>query len=153
MLRAMGYPKATLIYVASSQVTKEELTTKHELDGFRKHVTSLDALDFLVCIKSDVFMMTHGGNFAKLIIGARRYMGHRQKSIKPDKRLLSKSLGDPYIGWATFVEDVVITHETRTDFQRQRFPTMTSGRTLNTLHVQSLIKLYFLLKVVVKHIH
>nr|GEW01412.1 protein pectic arabinogalactan synthesis-related isoform X2 [Tanacetum cinerariifolium] len=53
-------------------VTKEDLTTKDELDGFRKHVTSLDALDFLVCLKSDVFVMTHGGNFAKLIIGARR---------------------------------------------------------------------------------
>ncbi|XP_024994621.1 protein PECTIC ARABINOGALACTAN SYNTHESIS-RELATED isoform X3 [Cynara cardunculus var. scolymus] len=103
-------------------VTKEELTTKDELDGFRKHVTSLAALDFLVCLKSDVFVMTHGGNFAKLIIGARRYMGHRQKSIKPDKGLLSKSLGDPYMGWATFVEDVVITHQTRTGLPEATFP-------------------------------
>ncbi|KAL0297037.1 UNVERIFIED_CONTAM: protein PECTIC ARABINOGALACTAN SYNTHESIS-RELATED, partial [Sesamum radiatum] len=73
MLRAMGYPKETQIYVASGQVyggqnrmaplrnmfpnlvTKEELATKLELDGFRKHVTSLAALDFLVCLKSDVF--------------------------------------------------------------------------------------------------
>ncbi|KAJ1379976.1 Glycoside hydrolase superfamily, partial [Sesbania bispinosa] len=89
-------------------VTKEELATKEELDGFRKHVTSLAALDFLVCLKSDVFVMTHGGNFAKLIIGARRYMGHRLKSIKPDKGLMSKSFGDPYMGWAPFVEDVVV---------------------------------------------
>ncbi|KAL0372338.1 UNVERIFIED_CONTAM: protein PECTIC ARABINOGALACTAN SYNTHESIS-RELATED [Sesamum calycinum] len=55
MLRAMGYPKETQIYVASGQVyggqnrmaplrnmfpnlvTKEELATKLELDGFRKH--------------------------------------------------------------------------------------------------------------------
>ncbi|KAL7608873.1 protein PECTIC ARABINOGALACTAN SYNTHESIS-RELATED isoform X1 [Lactuca sativa] len=140
MLRAMGYPKETQIYVASGQVyggqnrmaplrnmfpnlvTKEELTTKDELDGFRKHVTSLAALDFLVCLKSDVFVMTHGGNFAKLIIGARRYMGHRQKSIKPDKGLLSKSLGDPYMGWATFVEDVVMTHQTRTGLPEATFP-------------------------------
>ena len=69
-------------------------------------MTSLAALDFLVCLKSDVFVMTHGGNFAKLIIGARRYMGHRLKSIKPDKGLMSKSFGDPYMGWATFVEEV-----------------------------------------------
>ncbi|KAE9454150.1 hypothetical protein C3L33_13946, partial [Rhododendron williamsianum] len=140
ILRAMGYPKETQIYVASGQVyggqnrmaplrnmfpnlvTKEELASKEELDGFRKHVTSLAALDFLVCLKSDVFVMTHGGNFAKLIIGARRYMGHRLKSIKPDKGLMSKSLGDPYMGWATFVEDVVVTHQTRTGLPEETFP-------------------------------
>ncbi|THF99642.1 hypothetical protein TEA_025171 [Camellia sinensis var. sinensis] len=140
ILRAMGYPKETQIYVASGQVyggqnrmaplrnmfpnlvTKEELASKEELDGFRKHVTSLAALDFLVCLKSDVFVMTHGGNFAKLIIGARRYMGHRLKSIKPDKGLMSKSLGDPYMGWATFVEDAIITHQTRAGLPEETFP-------------------------------
>ncbi|XP_077227342.1 protein PECTIC ARABINOGALACTAN SYNTHESIS-RELATED-like [Tasmannia lanceolata] len=140
ILRAMGYPKETQIYVASGQVygghnrmaplrnmfpnlvTKEELASKEELDGFRKHVTSLAALDFLVCLKSDVFVMTHGGNFAKLIIGARRYMGHRLKSIKPDKGVMSKSFGDPYMGWATFVEDVVVTHQTRTGLPEETFP-------------------------------
>ncbi|OMO60280.1 GDP-fucose protein O-fucosyltransferase [Corchorus capsularis] len=140
ILRAMGYPKETQIYVASGQVyggqnrmaplrnmfpnlvTKEELAGKEELAVFRKHVTSLAALDFLVCLKSDVFVMTHGGNFAKLIIGARRYMGHRQKSIKPDKGLMSKSFGDPYMGWANFVEDVVVTHQTRTGLPEETFP-------------------------------
>ncbi|MBA0563229.1 hypothetical protein Golob_008221, partial [Gossypium lobatum] len=140
ILRAMGYPKETQIYVASGQVyggqnrmaplrnmfpnlvTKEELASKEELAAFRKHVTSLAALDFLVCLKSDVFVMTHGGNFAKLIIGARRYVGHRQKSIKPDKGLMSKSFGDPYMGWANFVEDVVITHQTRTGLPEETFP-------------------------------
>ncbi|XVE92308.1 hypothetical protein REPUB_Repub01dG0085600 [Reevesia pubescens] len=140
ILRAMGYPKETQIYVASGQVyggqnrmaplrnmfpnlvTKEELASKEELAVFRKHVTSLAALDFLVCLKSDVFVMTHGGNFAKLIIGARRYMGHRQKSIKPDKGLMSKSFGDPYMGWANFVDDVVVTHQTRTGLPEETFP-------------------------------
>ncbi|KAE9460494.1 hypothetical protein C3L33_07605, partial [Rhododendron williamsianum] len=70
ILRAMGYPKETQIYVASGQVyggqncmaplrnmfpNLEELASKEELDGFRKHVTNLAALDFLVCLKSDVF--------------------------------------------------------------------------------------------------
>ncbi|KAF6157502.1 hypothetical protein GIB67_004440 [Kingdonia uniflora] len=140
ILRAMGYLKETQIYVASGQVyggqnrmaplrnmfpnlvTKEELTSKEELDHFRKHVTSLAALDFLVCLKSDVFVMTHGGNFAKLIIGARRYMGHRLKSIKPDKGLMSKSFGDPYMGWSSFVEDVVVTHQTRMGLPEETFP-------------------------------
>ncbi|GMH01552.1 hypothetical protein Nepgr_003391 [Nepenthes gracilis] len=140
ILRAMGYPKETQIYVASGQVyggqnrmaplrnmfpnlvTKEELASKEELDGFRKHVTSLAALDFLVCLKSDVFVMTHGGNFAKLIIGFRRYMGHKRKSIKPDKGLMAKSFGDPYMGWASFIEDVGITHQTRTGLPEETFP-------------------------------
>ncbi|XWS34703.1 hypothetical protein CRYUN_Cryun21dG0060500 [Craigia yunnanensis] len=140
ILRAIGYPVETQIYVASGQVyggqnrmaplrnmfpnlvTKEELASKEELAVFRKHATSLAALDFLVCLKSDVFVMTHGGNFAKLIIGARWYMGHRKKSIKPDKGLMSKSFGDPYIGWANFVEDVVVTHQTRTGLPEENFP-------------------------------
>ncbi|KAJ4816447.1 O-fucosyltransferase family protein [Rhynchospora pubera] len=140
ILRAMGYPRETQIYVASGQVyggknrmaplrnmfpnlvTKEELASKEEIDHFRKHVTSLAALDFLVCLKSDVFVMTHGGNFAKLIIGARRYMGHRLKSIKPDKGVMSKTFGDPYMGWASFVEDVAITHQTRTGLPEETFP-------------------------------
>eukprot|EP00250_Pteridium_aquilinum_P005433 c15523_g1_i1 orf=150-1766(+) len=140
ILMAMGYPKETQIYVASGQVyggdkrmaplrnmfpnlvTKEELTTKEELAPFRKHVTSLAALDFLVCLKSDVFVMTHGGNFAKLIIGARRYMGHKQKSIKPNKGLMGKFLGDPTLGWPDFVEDVVVTHESRSGLPEPTFP-------------------------------
>ncbi|KAK7835635.1 protein pectic arabinogalactan synthesis-related [Quercus suber] len=133
LLWAMGYPKETQIYVASGQVYGghnrmaplrnmfPNLVTKEELAGFGKHVTSLAALDFLVCLKSDVFVMTHGGNFAKLIIGARRYMGHRKKSIKPDKGLMSKSFGDPYMGWANFVEDVVVTHQTRTGLPEETF--------------------------------
>lgn len=141
ILKAMGYPKETQIYVASGQVyggqnrmaplrnmfpnlvTKEELTTKEELNSFRKHVTSLAALDFLVCMKSDVFVMTHGGNFAKLIIGARRYMGHRLKSIKPNKGVMSRDLGDPFLSWPAFVNDVIVTHETRTGLPESTFPT------------------------------
>ncbi|CAM0909546.1 unnamed protein product [Alopecurus aequalis] len=141
ILRAMGYTKETQIYVASGQVyggnnrmgplrnmfpnlvTKEDLASKEEIEHFKKHVTSLAALDFLVCLKSDVFVMTHGGNFAKLIIGFRRYMGrHRLKSIKPDKGLMSKFFGDPYMPWATFVEDVMITHQTRTGLPEPTFP-------------------------------
>ncbi|GJM90252.1 hypothetical protein PR202_ga06514 [Eleusine coracana subsp. coracana] len=140
ILRALGYPSGTQIYVASGQVyggknrmaplknmfpnlvTKEELASPEEVAPFRRHVTSLAALDFLVCLRSDVFVMTHGGNFAKLIIGARRYAGHRLKSVKPDKGLMSKSLGDPDLGWASFAEDVVVAHRTRTGLPEPTFP-------------------------------
>jgi hypothetical protein len=141
ILRALGYTRGTQIYVASGQVyggknrmaplrnmfpnlvTKEELASAAEMAPFRKHVTSLAALDFLVCLRSDAFVMTHGGNFAKLIMGARRYGGrHRLKSIKPDKGLMSKSLGDPHMGWAAFSDDVVITHQTRAGLPEPTFP-------------------------------
>lgn len=101
---------------------KEDLASKEELDGFRKHVTSLAALDFLLYLKSDVFVMTHGGNFAKLIIGVRKYMGHQLKSIKPDKNLMSKFFGDQYMDWAAFVKEVFMIHQTRTDLPEQTFP-------------------------------
>nr|CAB3445657.1 unnamed protein product [Digitaria exilis] len=139
ILRALGYTSGTQIYVASGQVyggknrmaplrnmfpnlVTKELAGAEELAPFRRHVTSLAALDFLVCLRSDVFVMTHGGNFAKLIIGARRYAGHRLKSVKPDKGLMSKSLGDPDMGWASFAEDVVVTHRTRTGLPEPTFP-------------------------------
>lgn len=35
---------------------------------------------------------------------------------------MSKSFGDPYLGWATFAEDVVVTHETRTGLPEETFP-------------------------------
>ncbi|KAF6148853.1 hypothetical protein GIB67_014224 [Kingdonia uniflora] len=80
----MGYSKETQIYVATgkvyggqnrmaplmnmflNRVTNDEFTSKEELDHFRKHVTSLTALDFLDCLKSYVFLITHGGNHSKL---------------------------------------------------------------------------------------
>ncbi|XP_024529661.1 protein PECTIC ARABINOGALACTAN SYNTHESIS-RELATED [Selaginella moellendorffii] len=140
VLMAKGYPKETQIYVASGQVyggenrmsplrnmfpnlvRKDDLATKEELKPFRQHVTSLAALDFLVCVKSDVFVMTHGGNFAKLVIGTRRYMGHELKSIKPDKSLMAKALGDPTLGWPAFVDQVASTHEFRTGLPEPTFP-------------------------------
>lgn len=104
------------------QVRKDDLATKEELAPFYKHVTSLAAIDFLVCLKSDVFVMTHGGNFAKLIIGARRYWGHQSKSIKPHKGLMAKILGDPDLGWPAFVEEVALMHEGRTGLPEPTFP-------------------------------
>ncbi|KAJ7568150.1 hypothetical protein O6H91_01G020800 [Diphasiastrum complanatum] len=140
ILMAMGYPKETQVYVASGQVyggenrmaalrnmfpnlvRKEELATEEELKPLRKHVTSLAAIDFLVCLKSDVFVMTHGGNFAKLVMGTRRYMGHHLKSIKPNKALMAKVLGDPYLGWPAFVDEVATMHEGRTGLPEPTFP-------------------------------
>ncbi|KAJ0985532.1 hypothetical protein J5N97_003888 [Dioscorea zingiberensis] len=104
LLRALGYESNTQIYIASgpiyggdnklaplrnmfpNQIRKEELVAKGELDRLKKHVTNLAALDFLVCLKSDVFVSTHGGNFAKLIIGARRTVLTRDQTPTPTRR-------------------------------------------------------------------
>ncbi|KAJ0985527.1 hypothetical protein J5N97_003883 [Dioscorea zingiberensis] len=104
LLRALGYESNTQIYIASgpiyggdnklaplrnmfpNQVRKEELVAKGELDSLKKHVTNLAALDFLVCLKSDVFVSTHGGNFAKLITGARRTVLTRDQTPTPTRR-------------------------------------------------------------------
>jgi len=42
--------------------------------------------------------------------------------VKPDKGLMSKSLGDPDMCWASFAEDVVVTHRTRTGLPEPTFP-------------------------------
>lgn len=46
----------------------------------------LAALDYSVCLFSEVFVTTQGGNFPHFLMGHRRYMynGHA-KTIKPDK--------------------------------------------------------------------
>lgn len=85
-------------------------------------MTSLAALDFLVCLKANVFTMTHGGNFAKLIIGFRRYKGHSLKSIKPNKGFMAYALGDPYLGWPSFKHDVVSMHQGRFGLPEPTYP-------------------------------
>ena len=77
------------------------MVAKRELDGLKRHITNLATLDSLVCLKSDVFVSTHGGNFAKLIFGAGRYMGHHLQSIKLAKSHLFRILGDPHMYWKT----------------------------------------------------
>jgi len=49
----------------------------------------LAALDYTVCLFSEVFVTTQGGNFPHFLMGHRRFLfnGHA-KTIKPDKRML-----------------------------------------------------------------
>lgn len=105
-----------------AQVRKDDLASEEELAPFQKHVTSLAALDFLVCLESDVYVMTHGGNFAKLIIGTRRYHGHVRKSIKPNKGLMAYALGDPFMSWPRFVHEVAQMHQGRSGLPEATFP-------------------------------
>jgi hypothetical protein len=106
----------------AAQVKKDDIASEQELVPFRKHVTSLAARDFLVCLKSDVYVMTHGGNFAKLVIGARRYHGHEQKSIKPNKGLMAYALGDPFLSWPRLLHEVAAMQRERTGLPEASFP-------------------------------
>jgi len=53
------------------------------------------ALDYMVCLLSEVFVTTQGGNFPHFLMGNRRFLydGHA-KTIKPDKRKLAILMDD-----------------------------------------------------------
>jgi hypothetical protein len=121
MLRGMGFNNSTLVYVAAGNIykadkymaplrqmfpllqTKDTLATPEELAPFKGHSSRLAALDYTVCLHSEVFVSTQGGNFPHFLIGHRRYLykGHAE-TIKPDKRKLVQLLDKPSIRWDYF---------------------------------------------------
>jgi hypothetical protein len=58
----------------------------------------LAAIDYTVCLHSEVFVTSQGGNFPQIMMGHRRFLnkGH-PKTINPDKRRLVKLLDNPQI--------------------------------------------------------
>ncbi|XP_010543593.1 PREDICTED: uncharacterized protein At1g04910 isoform X2 [Tarenaya hassleriana] len=121
MLRGMGFDNSTLVYVAAGNIykaekymaplkqmfpllqTKDTLATPEELAPFKGHSSRLAALDYTVCLQSEVFVSTQGGNFPHFLMGHRRYLykGHA-KTVKPDKRKLVQLLDIPNIRWDYF---------------------------------------------------
>ncbi|KAG2541081.1 hypothetical protein PVAP13_9NG600100 [Panicum virgatum] len=90
VLKALGFPRDTRIYIASGEiyggekrlavlktefpnvVRKEMLLSDDELGPFQKHSTQMAALDYLVSVASDVFIPSNDGNMAKVVEGHRR---------------------------------------------------------------------------------
>ncbi|KAL2317765.1 hypothetical protein Fmac_031641 [Flemingia macrophylla] len=121
MLRGMGFDNSTSIYLASGKIyhadrylaplikmfpnlyTKESLATPDELAPFMGYSSQLAALDYTVCLISEVFVTTQGGNFPHFLMGHRRFLydGHA-KTIIPDKRKLVVLLDDVSISWKAF---------------------------------------------------
>lgn len=121
MLRGMGFDNTTPVYVASGQIynaerymaplrqlfplleTKDSLASADELAPFKGHSSRLAALDYTLCVHSEVFVTTQGGNFPHFLMGHRRYIyeGH-SKTIKPDKKRLVLSFDNPNIRWDRF---------------------------------------------------
>ncbi|KAJ8551224.1 hypothetical protein K7X08_000594 [Anisodus acutangulus] len=125
MLTGMGFSKDTPIYLASGKIyqadrylaplqkmfpllqTKETLATKDELAPFKGYSSRLAAVDYLVCLFSEVFVTTQGGNFPHFLIGHRRYLfnGHA-KTIKPDKIKLVNLLQNTSMSWIDFKDQM-----------------------------------------------
>ncbi|KAK4752004.1 hypothetical protein SAY87_020802 [Trapa incisa] len=121
MLRGMGFDNTTSVYVAAGKIYEEEkymsplklmfphletkgtLATPEELAPFEGHSSRLAALDYTLCLHSEVFVTTQGGNFPHFLIGHRRYLfGGHAKTIRPDKRKMALLFDSPGIGWEQF---------------------------------------------------
>ncbi|CAL5428412.1 unnamed protein product [Camellia sinensis] len=125
ILRGMGFDKSTSIYLASGTIydanrymaplfemfpllqTKEMLASPEELAPFKNYSSRMAAIDYTVCLHSEVFVTTQGGNFPHFLLGHRRYLygGHSQ-TIRPDKRKLAL-LFDNTNGWKSFKRNML----------------------------------------------
>ncbi|KAH9613249.1 hypothetical protein KSS87_016953 [Heliosperma pusillum] len=125
MLRGMGFDNNTSIYLASGKLyqeerhlapllqmfpllyTKESLATKEELAYFKGYSSRLAALDYIVCLLSEVFVTTQGGNFPHFLMGHRRFLyGGHAKTIRPDKQKLALLFHNTSISWLEIQDKV-----------------------------------------------
>ncbi|GER39184.1 O-fucosyltransferase family protein [Striga asiatica] len=121
MLRGMGFDKSTSIFLASGKIydserymapllemfpllqAKEMLASAEELAPFQNYSSRMAAIDYTVCLHSEVFVTTQGGNFPQFLLGHRRYLyGGHSRTIRPDKRKLALLFDNPNIGWRSF---------------------------------------------------
>ncbi|KAJ8640338.1 hypothetical protein MRB53_017032 [Persea americana] len=121
MLRGMGFGNDTSIYLASGKIynadknlapllemfpllqTKETLASDEELAPFKNYSSRMAAIDYTVCLHSEVFVTTQGGNFPHFLMGHRRFLfGGHSRTIRPDKRKLALYFDNPKIGWKAF---------------------------------------------------
>ncbi|XP_042429339.1 rhamnogalacturonan I rhamnosyltransferase 1-like isoform X3 [Zingiber officinale] len=126
ILKALGFDKDTVIYIASGEiyggekrlsvlraefpnlVKKEMLLNSEDLQQFQNHSSKMAALDYMVSLASDTFIPTYDGNMAKVVEGHRRYLGF-QKTILLDRRKLVKLLdmhNNKTLPWDEFASSV-----------------------------------------------
>ncbi|KAF5744230.1 hypothetical protein HS088_TW08G00828 [Tripterygium wilfordii] len=141
MLRGMGFDNTTSVYIAAGKIynaekymaplrqmfprleTKDTLATPEELAVFKGHSSRLAALDYTVCLHSEVFVTTQGGNFPHFLMGHRRHLyGGHAKTIMPDKRKLALLFDSPNIRWENFKQQMqdMLHHSDSKGFQLKK---------------------------------
>ncbi|XP_039166191.1 O-fucosyltransferase 1 [Eucalyptus grandis] len=107
VLRAMGFDNSTRIYLAAGELFGGErfmrpfralfprLENHSSVDSSEELVVNArglagSAVDYMVCLLSDIFMPTYDGpsNFANNLLGHRLYYGFRT-TIRPDRKALA----------------------------------------------------------------
>ncbi|KAE8710150.1 auxin transport protein BIG-like [Hibiscus syriacus] len=133
VLQALSIDNNTTIYIAAGEIynkekrmadlaaaypnlfTKQTILKPEELEPFLGHTDQMAALDYIIAIKSDIFVPNFVGNMVNAVEGHRRYMGYKP-TISPDRKLLS-GLIDEYkngtLTWDEFSFLVNKTHEDR----------------------------------------
>lgn len=132
VLKAFEFDTNTQIYIAAGEiygserrmaplraaypniVRKEMLLSPDELKPFQNHSSQMAALDYLVAVKSDVFIPTYDGNMAKVVEGHRRYLGFRKTFLLNRKRLV-ELLDQLQIGFLRWDEFSLAVREVHSD--------------------------------------
>lgn len=125
ILRAMGFDNSTRIYLAAGELFGGDRFRKpfralfphlenhntvlpaEELSGNKQGLVG-SAVDYMVCLLSDIFMPTYDGpsNFANNLMGHRLYYGFRT-TIRPDRKALAPIFIDRENGKTSGFEEAV----------------------------------------------